>query len=169
MPLVPFTAGQNITAAALNAAFDITRVAYQSVDQTMNNSTTYVSSTGLTLTIEASSNYLYESLIMFDTNSTADFKQKLLLPAGATVRIARWSSPTTGTAIDSVVEHDAITVVEIASGGVAAGTVMSTRASGLIQNSTAAGSVTVQFAQNAANVSNTLLKTGSWIRLTKVS
>lgn len=169
MPLVPFVAGQDLTADVLNAAIDVTRTAYQSVDQTVNNTTTYVSSTGLTLSIGASEVHVYESLIMFDTNTSADFKQRLLLPASATVRIARWSSSTVGTAIDTAIEHDAITVTEIQSGGVASGTIMSTRATGLITNSTAAGSVTLQFAQNAATVVNTVLKIGSWIRLTRVA
>lgn len=168
--LTPFTAGEDLTAARLNAAFDIIRVVVQVGDSAnVNNSTTLVSSTYLTLAVEASAVYLAEYELIYDTNSTADFKSSLTLPAGATVTLARWTSGTTGTAIDSAIEHNADTLVTMSSGGVAVGTRMSCRRAGIVVMSTTAGNATIQFAQNVANVSNTFLSRGSWLRLTKVA
>lgn len=168
MPLVPFAAGQKLTAANLNAAFDITRIVYQSADQTVNNTTTYVSSSNLVLSLAANSVYVYKSCIVFDTGATPDFKHKLLLPAGAAVRRAVFTPTTTVAATNTTIGMDTLDLVEFASGGVAAGTMMTAFPMGTIYTAGTAGSVTVQFAQQVANASNTVLKIGSWIELTKV-
>ena len=169
MPLVPFQAGQSLTAADLNAAFDIRRVAWQTGDQIVNNSTTFVSSTFLTLTVAANSSYVYEALLVWDTNSTADFKHQLLVPAGAAVRQGTWTPTNTVAATNTTIAVDALDAIGYGGGGVALGTMLTARPVGLIATVGTAGSVTVQFAQGTANASNTTLKTGSWIRLTKVA
>ena len=169
MAIVTFAAGEKITAAKLNRAFDITRTEWQESDQIVNNSTTFVSSTFLTLSVEANSSYKYKAFLIYDTNSTADFKHNVLLPAGAAVRHGTWTPTATVSATNTTIAVDALDATTFASGGVALGTMMTLRPSGLIAIVGTAGSVTIQFAQATANASNTTLKTGSWIELTKVA
>lgn len=160
MPLVPFVAGQDLTAVALNAAFDVVRVAYQAQDSAGVINTTYVSSTSLVLSIEANTNYYIEFELFYDTNATADIKFKLLLPAGATSRFSRWG--------DTTSTYQTTTSGEIAFNGVAAGTIVSAKPSAYIDNDTAAGNVTLQFAQNTTS-GTTILKVGSIMRLTRLT
>ena len=170
MPFSPVAAGQRIRASDFNAAIDAAvQTAYQSADQTRNNNTTYLSSPDLVLPMLANGVYAFDASILYDTNSTADFKHKALLPSGAVVdRVATWTNTTSGTAVDSVVAHDALTSWDYASGGVAGGTIMCARPCGLITVGATPGTLTIQFAQNTANASNTILKRGSWVSLRRV-
>lgn len=171
MPFSPVAAGQRIRASDFNAAIDAAiQTVYQTADQTRNNNTTYLSSPDLVLPLGiANAVYAFDASILYDTNSTADFKHKALLPSGAVAdRVATWTNTTTGTAVDSVVAHDALTSWDYASGGVASGTIMCARPCGLITVGATTGMLVIQFAQNTANASNTILKRGSWVSLRRV-
>lgn len=160
MPLVPFVAGQDLTAAALNAAHDVVRIVYQAQDSPGVINTTYVSSTSLVLPIAASRSYYVEFELFYDTNATANIKFKLLLPPNATSRFSRWGN-TTNT-------YQTTTSGEIAFNGVAAGTIVSAKPSAYIVNDLTAGDVTLQFAQNTTS-GTTILKVGSIMRLTRLT
>lgn len=151
--LVPFVAGQKTTAAALNDAFDITRVKHQDATQP-STSTTFVSSTYLVFSV-VSASYLIEAQLFVDTNATADVKYNLLLPAGSTVRLAEMSGGTSSTS------------TQRSYAGVGAGTVISSNFSGYIDVS-GTGTLTLQFGQVAAS-GTTTLQVGSWVKLTKVT
>ena len=177
MTLNPLVAGEDLTAGRLNALYDENRTVYQSSDQTVNNSTTLVSSTSLTVTVAANSTYIFDAWLHWESNPTADFKFILSVPAGAT---GRWSPicPTDASApivgaerINyTVFQTEALTVSWSGAGDdTTTGTIfICARPSGYIVTAGNSGSATIQFAQNVANVSNTRLKTGSWMRLTKV-
>lgn len=152
MPLIPFVTGQKTTAAAVNAALDTTRVAHQTTDQG-SSSTTFVSSTSMVLSVEAGVNYRFQSKLFFNTNTTADFKMNLLLPAGSTVRLG-----------DSTGSNS--TSLSRAYGSLAGENVESP--GGYIDIDTSAGNLTLQFAQNSAS-GTTTLRVGSWIELTKLT
>jgi hypothetical protein len=168
-PLVPFTAGSKDTAAKLNTAFNWDRYAFCPSDQSVLNSAVLVSSTYLTLSVEASSWYLFDTLIMFDANSTADFQYNFSLPSGSFIRQALWASNTSAAATDATIFHNAVDLATGTSGGVSIGTYMSLIPCGLIITSTTPGTCVFQFAQNTANNTNaTTLKGGSWMHLRKV-
>lgn len=163
------TAGQKIRASQYNADQDRIRKKYQTADQTRNNSTAFLASPDLVFTVEANAFYVFDSCILYDTNSTADFKHEYLLPAGSGIQIATWTSTTTGAAVDSPVAHDMLTSFSYASGGVASGTIMCTAPRGLIAIGGTAGTLVIRFAQNTAAVVDTKLKLGSWVELAKVT
>ncbi|MFA7117122.1 MAG: hypothetical protein WC140_07850 [Bacteroidales bacterium] len=163
-----FTAGQNLTAAALNDQFNQIRTRRQQVTQTVNNSTTLVNSTYLTLSVKANTNYIFEALILYTADALADFKFNIALPTGSTLRMATWTNLTSGTALDSPIAHDAITTQPWPMGGVT-GVTMSSRPTGAITIGGTAGNCTIQFAQNAAHASNCDLNSQSWMRLTEVA
>jgi hypothetical protein len=165
------TAGQRIRASQYNADQDRRRKKYQSADQLRNNNTTLLSSTDLTWTVEANAVYAFDSLILIDANTTADFKYNFLLPAGSGIVQSLWGSGVSNGAgiIDGAIFHDVVTSAGLPAGGANSGTPLSLKPQGLIAIGGTAGTVTFQFAQNTANASNTILKLGSWIELTKVA
>ncbi len=143
-------------------------LALQLSDQTRNNSVTLLSSTDLVLPVAANSNYIFESQLICDSNTTADIKYSFLIPAGASLRVSAWTGGALDTALQTGIYHDAFDGTQFSSEGAGSGTMMTCRPGGRLAVAGTAGSLTVQFAQNTANVSNTLLKAGSWIRLSRV-
>lgn len=168
-PLVPFTAGSKDTAAALNTAFNWDRYAYTPTDQTVNNTVTLVNSTNLVLSLAASASYIFDTLIMIDTNATADFQYNFALPSGAFIRQSFWASNNADTTTNAGIYHFAADLAASIIGGVATGTYMSGRPTGIIITGVTAGNCQFQFAQNTANASNTVLKGGSWLHLRRVA
>ena len=165
MPLFPVTAGTDLTASLFNATVDNAGVmAYQGADSPpVNNSTTLVASTYLTIPVVANGFYIYEDNIMYDSSATADFQYLIVCPNfSANGPISRSFL----TAADALT-FNTDTSLSTAAGGGGVGTVRTVMRSGLLSIGVA-GNVSVQFAQNTANASNTLLKIGSWIRLTRV-
>lgn len=162
-----FLASQKLTAAALNAEFNKTRVRRQQVDQTVNNSTTLINSNYLSFSVEASKKYILESAIMYQAAAAADFKFNLSLPSGSSLIIGTWTSLVTAAAVDSTIAHDAIATQPWPMGALT-GVTMTSRPTGTISIGGTPGTAVVQFAQNTVNASNCTLVTGSWMRLTEV-
>lgn len=170
MPLVPFTAGQDLTAAVLNAAFDVQRLAFQPSDSApVNNSTTLVSSAFLTLPVEANSIYYFEGHILTTSATAADVKNALSLPAGSTGLIVPWGSDTAAASASATITHDATTTLTWATGGLGTGTTFAGRPEGYLDIGAIAGDCVFQFAQQTATGSNTVLKAGSRMKLTRVA
>jgi hypothetical protein len=167
--MMAVAAGQKIRASDYNADQDRIRKLYQKADQTRNASTAFLASPDLVFAVTAGAFYAFDACIMYDTDATADFKHEWLLPAGSGINIATWTSTTTGTLVDAAVAHDVLTGFSYASGGVALGTVMSTRPAGIIAIGGTGGTLTIRFAQNVSAAINTKLKLGSWVELTKVA
>lgn len=167
MPLVPFVAGQDLTALALNTAVDTSGImVYQGADSTpVNNSVVLVASSYLTLPVVANGFYIYESQIIYDSNSTANFQHLIVLPGFSTAGpLTRMNIAVGGTTTPT---SNVDASLSTASGGGGVGTQRFVTRSGLLAIGIA-GNVSTQFAQNTANASNTVLKQGSWIRLTQV-
>lgn len=129
-----------------------------------NQDTTLASDTELFLTILPNSNYIIEALLWVDSNSSADFKTKILLDGATGATGKRFTSSWSGTAfvssfddIETVVSSDQSTNDEIIIGIV-----------GSIRVSTVGGTMRVQWAQNTSTAYDTRLNINSWVRLTKV-
>jgi hypothetical protein len=162
------------TSVTFPDAIGLTRTTYKTSDQTVNNTTTLVNATGLSLPIAASGVYAFDSFIMFTSNTTPDFKFNLNMPTSCVGTISNWGA---GNAITTFTSGNSIftdafsgtTNVGSSMGGVGTGTAITIRPVGYIKNSTNAGTVQFQFAQNTANASDTVLKEGSWFRLTRLA
>lgn len=143
-------------------------IALQGTDQTRNNSTTFLSSTDLILPVGQNINYILESQLIVDSGTTPDVKWNFSIPSGASLRLSGWNAGTGDTATQTGIIHDANDSTTFASEGGGSGVMITCRPGGRLAVGNTAGSLTVQFAQNTANASNTILKAGSWIRLSRV-
>src|SRR5438445_343567 len=151
----PWAAGNQLTATDLNAAIDRVRCKRQTASQTVNNSITLVNSNDLIFAVKANTKYMMDSLIIYDSNITADFKIKFSVPSGTSVRVSPWCNNTGTDTITGALSHDAIDADNFAAGGVGAGTMITMRPSARITVGSTAGNMVVQFAQNTANITAT--------------
>lgn len=169
MPLVPMTAGQRLTATALNRALDIGRSAQQVGDQTVNNSVTLVDSNGLILSVEANAVYTVVCNIYYVSPTAADFKINFVYPTGASFRSTSWYLPVAESVANGSTTRDAADDIgAFGVGGIGTG-MMTLRPTGRLTVGTTAGNFQAQFAQNTATVGNTSLKAGSWLYMTRVA
>ena len=122
-------------------------VAYKTADQIVNNSTTLVNDTHLLIAIGASEVWWFDLYIYYNSAAVAaDIKVTFTVPTGATGEGIVWSRS------NNVQPFNAGTASAIAN---TSGLAELLRISGLCRNSTNAGNITFQWAQNAAQAVNT--------------
>lgn len=173
MPVGAFSSGQRLSAADLNKALDhLGRTKWQKSDLTKNNNTSYTNSTDLLIPCEAVAVYKLDSSFLYDSGTTPDIKIRLTFPTGTFGRIFKWGQDTgaTGAAgsINVQALDDTSDIVEWAYGGAGSGVIMSATPGGIFSTGVTPGDIVVGFAQNTANVSNTLLKIGSMITVIRI-
>lgn len=165
-----WTAGQKIAADDLNGLLASVVLA---ADATVNNTSTRVAVSGLSFSLKASTTYMIDGWLRYTTNPTADIAFGWTLPSGA----AGWWSllgPMTTTA--PVASNERINYTDFSSMSMtnalaAGGDDFSTGVIDLCAvprgyiTTTNAGTLQLTFAQAAANVSNTILNEGSWLRV----
>jgi hypothetical protein len=170
---VAFTAGHNLTAQELADAIGVIRV--KSTPKTMNNNTTYSPDAELAIAVAANTTYIFESLIIYSAAAAADAKVAFTGPAGYAASGTPDSLPTsTAGSTDSidrgVADFTAPTFgVPMGGRGTGVGNRSVARPAGYIAIGAAAGTITLNFAQVTANVSDAVLYAGSWLKLTKAS
>jgi hypothetical protein len=142
-------------------------------DITRNNTVSLADVADLLLIGSAGGKYNFEAFLEYDSSTVADAKFGISAPTGTTGRIAERSVTlaTASTTGDFDFSTQALNT-GISVGGAGAGTKICCRFSGWVQfpDESDSGSVMyvkVQFAQNTAEVSNTVLYTGSWIQMTR--
>jgi hypothetical protein len=166
----PLTIGEIATSARLNALFDTSRTVYQTADQASvspDATSVIVLSSYLILPVTANSVYAFEAAIFYDTPAAADFYLGINLPVGSTKHISWWAQAQADSATNSPIVHSEVATA--GAGGVASGTIMSMRPIGSIFTAGTAGNMQAEFAQSTGSTTNTYLKAGSWVRLTKVA
>lgn len=142
----------------------------QLADLVVNNSVTLEDSPDLVLPVAPNGSYVLESQLIIDTDSTADSQIAFSTPAGSGIRLAYWADDGAATSIQSNLYHNAIdSGGPVVFGGISFGTMITGRPCGWFINGPNLGEVRVQFAQNVAEVLNSALKTGSWMRLTRIA
>lgn len=136
--------------------------------QNVVNSTTFVNDDTLSFAVEANSVYTLEMYFGFDTDTTADFKERWTIPTGATV----WGSwmaqdgnnPADG-AIYGQFVFDGTTYVIHAASAVVTTTGIWERT---FIKTTSPGTMQLQWAQNVATGSTTRIQTNAFILVSKV-
>lgn len=126
----------------------------KSADETVNNSAVLQNDDQLVVALAASTTYEIDMVLLYNSNATADFQFGFVLPSGATMLygLTYWN-----TSLVAQVDQFSGSSI-IAAGGTAGGT--AAVAKGNIVTSSA-GNLTVRWAQNTANVSDTKVLIGS--------
>jgi hypothetical protein len=144
---------------------------YCTADTTVNNSTTLVNVTGLSASLEANAKYSMDGFIAYTSGATPDIKFAWTVPSGATGWWAAWSTSTAAAGtVGSVVSFWDTTFTAAQSAG--GSDTLSGNCSCLPHAyvvTTNAGTIQLQFAQNTANASNTIVRAGSWLRFRRVA
>lgn len=163
-----FAAGGVITSASLNAIDTIVRKAS---NLTVNNSTTYVSDTELTVALAASSTWSLELFLLYQSATAAAAKVNMSGPSGWSMSLGNDSLVSSSTGTGASIDRGVVVAggAGHAMGSAGATTPTHSCPKGFVQIGSTAGSVTVQFAQLTANASNTTLLPGSWMKLTRIS
>lgn len=166
-----FLAGQRLTADALNEEFARRRKVYQTADQSVLNSTTFLSSNDLVLSVEANTAYSVDLYFVTEANTTADFKYNILLPSGSVVvKHSRWGGTASDTTVTAAINRQSGDVTTYDLSGVGFGTLVTSKPTAIIVTAGTAGNCTIQFAQNTANNTNpAVLRAGSTLELIKLS
>lgn len=165
----PFLAGQKLRAADLNDLLPL--ICRATADTSRTSSTTLLDATGLSVSLEASTAYLIDGYIAYDAGETGDLKVAFTIPSGAT---GHWSlfgigTGTTGSIGDTTaVRVSALTSTCAVGGSAAFSSQLVALPRGYVLTSSA-GTMQMQFAQDTSSGTSTTIKSGSWLRFTKVA
>jgi hypothetical protein len=140
--------------------------------ETVNTSAALQNDDELVLSVAASSKYILDAYIIYDTGTTPDFKCAWVGPSGATLDwtvngLAVASTAVSGSVIlaNSVIADAGAQSI----GGAGAGTQVVAHIAGLLTVSTTAGTLQFRWAQATSDVSDTKVILGSYLRLIKVA
>lgn len=144
----------------------------KTADETISNTTALQSDDALVLTPAINKVYTLEGLVLYTSGATPDFKMGFTFPAAATLS---WNggganvnaSSGSGDYVSNCANRLAVDSTFAFGGGGAF--VCSIKLDGLIIMGGTAGSLTLRWAQNTAEASNTVVKFDSWLRLTPVA
>jgi hypothetical protein len=159
-------AGAKLRASVLSSLVTEVRPlsARKTIDETVNNSATMQNDDELFVAVAANSVYELNLRIQYNSNATADFKYGFTFPAGTTMQYTQ-TVYGVGIAVLNTFEQDQTSTPGIEGQAAIKGILIT----GVVITSSTAGTLQLQWAQNTANVSNTLLKAGSHMRLQKLS
>lgn len=168
------SAGQTASAAGwanvVKANFEATMhlLARKSADQIVNNSTTLVNDTHLVFPVAASEVWMFNTWLMFDGSATPDIKFHWTVPSSATMKWAPIGSDDAsnfaswGAALNPALALlTESTTINFSTIGV--GTTMGLGFAAIATIAGVAGNVQLQWAQNFANATDTIVRANSCI------
>ncbi len=144
----------------------------KAVDQTINNNAGFTDDTELVLAVAANTVYELSGEIAYEGTTTADVRMTFTGPTAATM--ALWTiggpaaSTTSFTNTGLLAVPGALGVSQIV-GGAGAGTIGVARPLGRLVVGANAGNFQFKFGQATAEVSDVIIKAGSWLTLRKVA
>lgn len=161
-------AGVTLTASTLSALVTELRPSFvrKGADETVNNSAALQNDDALSLAVVADAVYRMWLRLIVNSGTTPDIKQGFTYPTGTTMTTEFFTGSTPDTAA-SVLQGPGTEATVAAFSCVAADQII--RVEGLVTVSSTAGTLQVQWAQNTATVSNTVVKAGSFLHLHRVS
>jgi hypothetical protein len=171
---ITFTAGQKLTAAALNALVPLE--AQLSSDQSKVSNTTFADLADLTIAVAANATYELTGLFIATSaaNAAGDVKYRFSYPANATMTLTGpgpHNSLASGSQADGewfyVLLDTASPTADIPYGASIAGA--AAIINGKLVVGATAGDLVVGWAQQSSNASATVFKAGSYIRLRRTA
>lgn len=145
------------------AGGNVPQVVRKTGGQSVNASTTLVNVTDLAIALASSEIWEFAATIWCDAHASADMKFAFTVPTSATLW---WGSPgfenTAGTAFNGITIVASGTARDFSMAGV--GTIRIVTMTGLVVNSTNAGNLQLQFAQNTSNGSDATVHANSTLK-----
>lgn len=154
-------AGQILLADDLNKLVPL--LVRKPADETVNNSTTLQNDDHMALSVAANMTYEFKMCVFHNSSTVADLKYDFTFPTGLTMKYGLDAAAAGGGIDNFVLIQTSVPVI----GGVGAD-----RAgflSGTVITFTTAGTLQLRWAQNTAEVSDTKVLAGSYMRLTAVA
>lgn len=161
-------AGDIATKAALDDREPLSAV--KPVNQTVNNTTTHVSDTALTLSLAANAVYHVSAVLSISGPSAADFRSSWTVPTGTTgTRLVQ--GPPTGvtSARDTIIHDRAASLTTVLGYGTDGSEDSAVREECWVLTAGTSGSMTLTWAQFTATVGTTRVRAGSWMRARRVA
>lgn len=138
-------------------------------DKTVNNSTVLSNDNELIIPVVANAKYRFNAYLIYSSLTTADARFALTGPAGATAQVSGYGIPTTTDTSFGTMDTAVLALgTDWQVGGGGLGIKRSCIPYGHIVTAGTAGSITMQFAQQTAQGSNSVLYTGSWMTMKRV-
>lgn len=169
--MASITAGAKIPASLLND--NLPRIARATADTTKTSSTAFADATGLLLSLAANAVYALDAYIAYVAGDTGDLKCAWTVPASTTGHWAGWGlgvGATSSVGVANGARPDAFGDANFLSFG--GSTVLSGQLAcyprGYVVTAGTAGNLQFRFAQNVSNATSTVIKAGSWMRLTRI-
>lgn len=138
----------------------------------INNSVTLVSDAVMTAALEANAEYMVDGSLYYDSSNTADFKMSTVWPGGTTGRLVGWGLDTGGTTqIGSLKQQSTTTSAatwSFVGAGTGAGNTVFCSFEGRLATA-GAGNLVVQYAQNTLDATNTVVRSGSFLRVVRTA
>lgn len=139
-------------------------------DQVLNNQGALQNDSALSAAVAANAVYDVQGYVIYDATSTADLKLGWTVPSGAT---GHWVAGAPGTGASAspfpLQTGDLSFGASVSVGAVGVGTKIVALIRGKLATGATAGTLQLQWCQNAAEVSNTTVYTDSYLRLERVS
>lgn len=137
-------------------------------DEIVNNSTTLQDDNELIIPLDASSTYIFDGLITYNSATAADLQMDFTVPAGASGR--RWLTypqTTVTSCVTTTVTHNGGSITASATNIGATGANCDIPIRGIITTAGTSGNFVVQWAQNTADVSDSTVVAGSYLHWRK--
>lgn len=131
-------------------------------DEPVTNSSTVQNDDDLAFAIGASEVWSFALFLTITSGTTPDFRLTFTVPSGATIRIGGTMLRAAGDSNNATAQHligDGTTTYDVNADAFATLTLQ-----GYVVNSTNAGTVQLQWAQATADMSDTVVQAGSWLK-----
>lgn len=169
MAMQVFTVGQVLASADVNEYLVNTRFAIKPADTTRASTATLTADPDLTLTVDANKSYWMDCLILYNSNVTANFKMNFTRPATMNFFGSSLGQGLSSFGAGPYDAQSGLDVTSLVLNLAGSAIDMVARVQGVIVNGATAGSITLQWAQNTSNASNTIVRQGSHMFLRRVA
>lgn len=165
-----WTDGELVTAAIMNPHIRDNfnalphLVVRKSADETVNNSTTLQNDDALLMALGATETWWVEFDVIYSSSTVADIKIAFTIPGGASMALsAMWMSSVPTAGISNWLVSGTATDLQ----GRAENLVVPIK--GFVATAGTAGNITMQWAQNALEATNTIVRANSTLWATKIA
>lgn len=133
----------------------------------INNSTTLVSDAVMTVALPAAGTFMLDGTLYYDSSTVADVKVAIAWPGGASGK-SMYTGADPSTTTNFKVGVTTSSASSFSFGGFGVGTIAALKFEGFVVAS-GAGNLVVQYAQNTLDATNTTIRSGSFLRVIRIS